>query len=45
MKLMKIYGGHRNTSDVINSVTVKPRVEEESVDNRRKRSSSRLIIQ
>lgn len=45
MKLMKIYGGYRNTSDVINSVTMKPRFEEETVEKRRKRSSSRLIIQ
>lgn len=45
MKLVKIYGGYRNTSDVINSMTVKPRVEEESTDKRKKRSSSRMIIQ
>jgi len=45
MKLMKIYGGYRNTSDVINSVTMKPRFEEETAEKRRKRSSSRLIIQ
>jgi hypothetical protein len=45
MKLVKIYGGYRNTSDVINSMTVRPRVEEESTDKRKKRSSSRLIIQ
>ena len=45
MKLVKIYGGYRNTSDVINSMTVRPRVEEESTDKRKKRSSTRLIIQ
>jgi hypothetical protein len=45
MKLVKIYGGYRNTSDVINSMTVRPRVEEESTEKRKKRSSSRLIIQ
>jgi hypothetical protein len=44
MKLVKIYGGYRNTSDVINSMTVKPRVEDESTLKRKKRSSSRLII-
>lgn len=30
MKLLKIYGGYRNTSDVINSMTVKSRVDEDS---------------
>ena len=45
MKFVKIYGGYRNTSDVINSMTVKPRVEDESTLKRKKRSSSRLIIQ
>jgi hypothetical protein len=45
MKLVKIYGGYRNTSDVINSMIVKPRVEEQSTLKRKKRSSSRLIIQ
>lgn len=45
MKLVMIYGGYRNTSDVINSMIVKPRVEEQSTLKRKKRSSSRLIIQ
>jgi hypothetical protein len=45
MKLVKIYGGYRNTSDVINSMTVKPRGEEETADKKKKRSSSRMIIQ
>jgi hypothetical protein len=46
MKLIKIYGGYRNTSDVINSISKREELSSaENSQRKTKRSSSRLIIQ
>jgi hypothetical protein len=45
MKLLKIYGGYRNTSDVINSMARREEISSgENSHRKTKRSSSRLII-